>query len=144
MLAAMLEISADGLLPIGDLLYALGGLAAIALAAIAIDRPLTLTKNTVKEETEATPTTMTRTKDEEPVLFPENSSMFNPIGLIPTVYPGTSNGIILTWMLNKQCIFEWDENPNYSNGPHYHIRSTYRRFILNQVHPFQNRMLLYF
>ena len=36
---------------------------------------------------------------------------------------GTKNGAFISWMdpRTNTEVFRWDENPNYSNGPHYHI-----------------------
>ena len=61
-----------------------------------------------------------------PVLFPVDPNAFNPVGLIKVHRPGTKNGAIISWMdpyANVE-IFRWDENPNYLNGPHYHIHGT--------------------
>ena len=69
----------------------------------------------------------------DPVLRPKKRAIFTlnpydfkPIGLVMRVFPGTKNGIIIGWLdlvANKE-VFRWDENPNYSNGPHYHIYGT--------------------
>jgi len=58
-----------------------------------------------------------------PVIFPLDPMDFNPAGLVMTPRPGTKNGAIISWMdpLTNTEVFRWDENPNYSNGPHYHI-----------------------
>ena len=39
------------------------------------------------------------------------------------IHPGTKNGVIITWMnpVTKDAVFEWDENTEWSNGPHYHV-----------------------
>ena len=66
-------------------------------------------------------------KEPDPlVLFPVDPNAFNPVGLIKVHRPGTKNGAIISWMdpyANVE-IFRWDENPNYLNGPHYHIHGT--------------------
>ena len=51
---------------------------------------------------------------------------FNPVGLVKIPRTGTKNGSFISWMnpVTKIEVFRWDENPNYSNGPHYHIYST--------------------
>ena len=69
----------------------------------------------------------------DPVLRPKKRAIFTlnpydfkPIGLVMRVFPGTKNGMIIGWLdfvANKE-VFRWDENPNYSNGPHYHIYGT--------------------
>ena len=62
------------------------------------------------------------TKQKKQVVFPNNPYRFNPIGLQMVVRPGTKNGMIISWMdSNNIEVFRWDENLNYSNGPHYHI-----------------------
>lgn len=65
-------------------------------------------------------------KSNDPVIFPENPSDFNPIGLVKIPRVGTKNGSFFSWMdpTTNTEVFRWDENPNYSNGPHYHIYGT--------------------
>ena len=65
-------------------------------------------------------------ESKDPIIFPINPNDFNPIGLNKVVRPGTKNGMIISWMipLLKKEIFRWDENPNYSNGPHYHVEGS--------------------
>lgn len=48
---------------------------------------------------------------------------FNPKGLEMEIHSGTKNGKIITWKYpgTKDVIFEWDENPNKPDGPHYHV-----------------------
>ena len=60
---------------------------------------------------------------ENGVVFPANPLDFTPLGLIATSKPGTKNGAIIYWTdpSTKKVIFRWDANPNYDNGPHYHI-----------------------
>ena len=64
-------------------------------------------------------------KPKGPVFFPVDPNDFNPIGLVKVYRPGTKNGAIISWMdpLTNTEVFRWDENPNYPNGPHYHITS---------------------
>lgn len=59
----------------------------------------------------------------EPIIFPLDPNAFLPIGLVRADRPGTKNGAIISWMdpATNIEVFRWDENPNYSNGPHYHI-----------------------
>ena len=63
---------------------------------------------------------------EQPIVFPADPNDFSPVGLIRVPRPGTKNGMIISWMdpLTNTEVFRWDENPNYSNGPHYHIHGT--------------------
>ena len=58
--------------------------------------------------------------------FTVNPNNFNPVGLIKVPRAGTKNGAFISWMdpLTNTEVFRWDENPNYSNGPHYHIYGT--------------------
>ena len=60
------------------------------------------------------------------VTFPVDPNDFNPVGLVKVPRAGTKNGAIISWMdpHTKTEVFRWDENPNYSNGPHYHIYGT--------------------
>lgn len=57
-----------------------------------------------------------------PIIFPLNPDYFNPRGLIKNIYPTPNNGMIYKWGVDaKTTIFEWHENTEFSNGPHYHI-----------------------
>ena len=60
---------------------------------------------------------------DSPVIFPVDPNTFNPVGLVKVPRAGTKNGAFISWMdpLTNTEVFRWDENPNYSNGPHYHI-----------------------
>lgn len=62
-------------------------------------------------------------KPKKPIVFPVNPYEFQPVGLIPVEREGTKNGAFISWMnpITNQEIFRWDENPNYENGPHYHV-----------------------
>ncbi len=58
-----------------------------------------------------------------PVIFPLDPNTFNPVGLVKVPRAGTRNGMLISWMdpVTNTEVFRWDENPNYSNGPHYHV-----------------------
>lgn len=60
------------------------------------------------------------------MIFPVDPNTFNPVGLVKVPRAGTKNGAFISWMdpLTNTEVFRWDENPNYSNGPHYHIHGT--------------------
>ena len=62
----------------------------------------------------------------DPVIFPADPNAFNPSGLVKVPREGTKNGTLISWMdpLTNIEVFRWDENPNYSDGPHYHIYGT--------------------
>ena len=51
--------------------------------------------------------------------------------LVKVVRTGTKNGTVITWMdpVTNKYVFRWDENPNYKNGPHYHINGIENHFI---------------
>ncbi len=117
---------ADGPLPIGDIIGAAG---AILLTVGAVGYGVYQATQTyistprVREEAED--------KDipNEPdctVIFPVDPNCFNPIGLVKVYRPGSKNGAFISWMdpLTNTEVFRWDENPNHSNGSHYHICGT--------------------
>ena len=60
------------------------------------------------------------------VIFPVDPGDFNPVGLDRVDREGTKNGSLVSWMdpVTNVEVFRWDENPNFSNGPHYHIHGT--------------------
>ena len=60
------------------------------------------------------------------VVFPSDPNTFNPVGLVRIYRDGTKNGSFVSWMdpVTRTEVFRWDENPNFSNGPHYHIYGT--------------------
>ena len=62
-------------------------------------------------------------KSDNQVFFPVDPNAFNPVGLVKVPRAGTKNGAFISWMdpITNIEVFRWDENPNYSNGPHYHI-----------------------
>ena len=115
---------ADGPLPIGDILCAAG---VVILTASAIGYgiyqavyapPFSVQKAEEKvEEIEIT------AEPPGPVFFPVNPNDFYPVGLVKVSRTGTKNGAFISWMdpLTNTEVFRWDENPNYANGPHYHI-----------------------
>ena len=80
----------------------------------------TATKAKEKEESIAIVTTK---QSDNQVYFPDDPHEFMPMGLIPVFRSGTKNGSFISWMnpILGIEVFRWDENPNYSNGPHYHI-----------------------
>lgn len=65
-------------------------------------------------------------ESDSPVIFPADPNTFNPAGLVKVPRTGTKNGVFISWMdpFTNTEVFRWDENPNYSNGPHYHIYGT--------------------
>ena len=109
----------DGPIPIGDLLYFLGGLAAIALTSIALSEPISFSIPKAQEQEKEKD--IAPAKPRLPAVFPADPMMFNPEGLVREIKAGTKNGLIINWMLGREAIFKWNENPNYPNGPHYHI-----------------------
>ena len=62
-------------------------------------------------------------KKDDSVRFPVDPNMFNPVGLDKVPRTGSKNGAFISWMdpCTNTEVFRWDENPNYPNGPHYHI-----------------------
>ena len=105
---------------------AIGGLfvcATIAVNSIIFAKPASDVFSKADERSQAI--AITRESD-NPVIFPSNPNDFNPIGLIKIPRAGTKNGAFISWMdpLTNAEVFRWDENPNYSNGPHYHICGT--------------------
>lgn len=67
-----------------------------------------------------------QTNENRDVIFPVNPDDFHPMGLLKVPRPGTKNGVLISWMdpVTGIEVFRWDENLNYSNGPHYHIYGT--------------------
>ena len=103
----------DGPLPFGDIL--LGGLilAGIGQGVYEAAKSIVNSLEDAKEDV-ATHNSLT---------FPTSPNDFNPIGLIRVDRVGTKNGALITWMdpHTGNTVFRWDENPNFSDGPHYHI-----------------------
>ena len=115
---------ADGPLPFGDVL-ALAGLALLTAGAVVGGLYLTAqapAKNISIPKAEEKTITIPKTSNNE-IIFPINPHDFNPIGLNKVCRPGTKNGSMISWMdpIKNEEIFRWDENPNFPNGPHYHI-----------------------
>ena len=117
----------DGPLPLGDVV-ALAGAVLLTVGAVgygiyqAAQSPsISVPKVEEKEEDRVIPM-----KPESPVFFPNDPNMFAPVGLIKVFRTGTKNGMFISWMdpLTNIEVFRWDENPNYSNGSHYHIYGT--------------------
>ena len=118
---------ADGPLPFGDIV-AVAGAALLTVGAIgygiyqATQAPaISIPK--IDEKSEAIVVTK---EPDSPVIFPVDPNTFNPVGLVKVPRAGTKNGALISWMdpLTNTEVFRWDENPNYSNGPHYHIYGT--------------------
>jgi hypothetical protein len=104
---------------------AIGGLfvcATIAVESIIFAKPTSDIFSNTDEKAQAIAITG---KPDNPVIFPNNPNVFNPIGLIKVPRAGTKNGAFISWMdpLTKTEVFRWDENLNYPNGPHYHINN---------------------
>ena len=64
-------------------------------------------------------------EDDNPIVFPTDPNSFNPNGLTKVYRAGTKNGALISWMdpTTNEEIFRWDENPNFKDGPHYHMHS---------------------
>ena len=113
---------ADGPLPIGDAV-GLAGAAVLTIGAVGYGiYQATQTSLTSFEKTEENDKIIPLRPD-NPVFFPVNPNSFNPVGLVKIPRVGTKNGALISWMdpVTNAEVFRWDENPNYSNGPHYHI-----------------------
>ena len=69
------------------------------------------------------------------IVFPVNPHDFNPVGLIKVPRTGTKNGAFISWMnpITNTEVFRWDENPNFPNGPHYHIYGEGHYYPLDPV-----------
>ncbi len=119
--------AADGLLPIGDLI-GVAGAVVLTVSAIeyGINQAAQASAISIPKVEEKTDAIVASKKPDSPVIFPVNPNNFNPVGLIKVPRAGTKNGALISWMdpLEKIEVFRWDENPNYSNGPHYHIYET--------------------
>lgn len=118
---------ADGPLPFGDI-AAISGAALITVGAIGygIYQAAKQPNISIPKQEEKVKDTAAPTNPKHPVFFPANPDMFNPMGLVKVPRPGTKNGRIISWMdsPSKTEVFRWDENLNYPNGSHYHIRGT--------------------
>ena len=71
------------------------------------------------------------------VVFPANPNDFNPVGLVKVFRNGTKNGMLISWMdpVTHTEIFRWDENPNFSNGSHYHIIDDLEHYYAGDIVP---------
>ena len=69
------------------------------------------------------PKTDENTDTRTPIIFPSDPNNFTPLGLVKVKRSGTKNGALISWMdpRTNTEVFRWDENINFSNGPHYHI-----------------------
>ncbi|MBP3392524.1 MAG: RHS repeat-associated core domain-containing protein, partial [Clostridia bacterium] len=112
------------------------------VADVARDIPAwweSLTNEADKEETttEAVVGVVEPENPKKPVFFPLNPHDFKPKGLIKVVRPGTKNGTIISWMFpsGKVEVFRWDQNTNYSNGPHYHIYNDDNHYYAGDLVP---------
>ena len=117
----------DGVLPVGDAV-AIAGFAILTLGAVgygiyrATERnSRSATKDKAAVEPQVIPATLGNS-----VVFPADPNAFNPVGLNRVHRAGTKNGAFISWMdpVTNVEVFRWDENINYSNGPHYHIHGT--------------------
>ncbi len=118
---------ADGALPNGDIV-AITGAALLTVSAIGYGIYLTTKAPSlfVPNVEEKSDTTVIPKESNGPLIFPVNPNTFNPVGLVKVSRVGTKNGVFISWMdpLTNTEVFRWDENPNYANGPHYHIHGT--------------------
>jgi len=75
------------------------------------------------EEREKISDSVSNNKSNEPIIFPVDPNLFCPRGLIKVPREGSKNGKLISWMspVTNVEVFRWDENTNFSNGPHYHI-----------------------
>ena len=89
-----------------------------------------LPKATVSPETKAisrelieSKTIDRNSKKDNSIIFPINPLDFHPMGLERVEKPGSKNGKFYYWKdpSTNTVIFRWDENPNFDNGPHYHV-----------------------
>ena len=99
------------------------------MIAGALPRLRAAERSNERERTDTIDVTLVRElpqRNKEPVIFPVNPADFCPIGLVPTFYPGTYNGSFIRWHDSSIniVVFEWDQNPNGSDGSHYHIRAS--------------------
>ena len=118
---------ADGPLPFGDIVAAAGAalltVGAIGYGIYQATQAPAISVPKVEEKSEAI---VIPKEPDSPVIFPVDPNTFNPVGLVKVPRAGTKNGAFISWMdpLTNTEVFRWDENPNYSNGPHYHIHGT--------------------
>ena len=114
----------DGPLPFGDIVGIVG---AVVITLGVIGYGIYQTSQTpaisIPNAEEKIKVIVTEKNPKMPVVFPYDPDDFNPIGLVKVPRMGTKNGAVISWMdpFTNTEVFRWDENPNYSNGPHYHI-----------------------
>ena len=118
---------ADGPLPFGDVLAAAGAIllttGAIGYGIYQVSQAPDISIPKVEEKSEVLDIP---NRPDRSVIFPVNPNTFNPVGLVKVPRAGTKNGVLISWMdpRTNTEVFRWDENPNYSYGPHYHIHGT--------------------
>ena len=116
--------AADGPLPFGDAV-AIIGVTVLTVCAVGYGVYQAAKSPVVSvPESEASAGSAVIPEDRKrQAYFTIDPDHFNPIGLTKIHRSGTKNGSFVSWMDPNTNIeiFRWDENPNYSNGPHYHI-----------------------
>ena len=118
---------ADGPLPFGDIVAAAGAaLLTVGAIGYGIYQATQAPAISVPKVEEKSKDIVIPKEPDNPVIFPVDPNTFNPVGLVKVPRAGTKNGAFISWMdpLTNTEVFRWDENPNYSNGPHYHIHGT--------------------
>jgi len=128
----------DGPLPFGDI-AGLAGAALITVGAIGygIYQAAQAPAISVPKVEEKSRDIVIPKEPDNPVIFPVDPNTFNPFGLVKVPRVGTKNGAFISWMdpLTNTEVFRWDENPNYPNGPHYHINNPIYRKAKVHFHP---------
>ena len=114
--------------PADILAIVIAGAALIGCAAVAVSTAISATSSisTPKaEEKEEDTTANPPRQPKNQAIFTYNPYDFNPNGLVRVPRAGRKNGIIINWMdpLTNTEVFRWDENCNFPNGPHYHIKN---------------------
>ena len=117
---------ADGPLPFGDAI-GIAGAVVLTIGAIGVGineayKSRTKSNSTPEIKDKTNVDAIPKINDRR-IIFPVNPDDFNPVGLKKVPRDGTKNGGFVSWMdpITNTEVFRWDENPNYSNGPHYHI-----------------------
>ena len=116
---AVLGVLAIAILTNPDVMVSAAVAIASGVATIARTFEATLDEADTKEsETDIIPP-----PPDDPIVFPADPNSFLPSGLNKVQRDGSKNGAVINWMdpLTNTEVFRWDENPNYPNGPHYHI-----------------------
>jgi len=117
----------DGPLPFGDIIgFAGAALLTVGTIGYGIYQATQAPAISVPKVEEKSKDIVIPKEPDNPVIFPVDPNTFNPVGLVKVPRAGTKNGAFISWMdpLTNTEVFRWDENPNYSNGPHYHIHGT--------------------